>query len=527
MKYFIIGVLLFILILIYFIPLKSKSYESYESYEPYKRPVFDASATKEIAVLEKEPQKLTSMQLFKLAETYHYGKLNIGIDYDKAIHYYSLSIQGASNANTPMTGPDTIHIGKCFMALGRLYEEGFKNKPPDAIQSIDAYLHALKYGYEEALLKIAKIYFEGLHPFYLPEKLSAGKIYNMIIYDNKFSDTLKTQAKQSNKEVNKLAYADLDRIPEGDREYKPLPYGIVDDVTFIINKQHGRFTVPYNNNNKPKITTIANPDIAERPDRPRIVEIERNIETLDDFQETLWNDVVTRHRNDNILNLIPEQEIYNDSQNVHSSTVNNAALKKINIIEDNTNIDNSFNNNTKEFLYKLEHTNLSNDDKQNAIKLLESLKDLKHSKFDKSETEVFNTVWSRIKDPINNDRANDMVNILAQNMASGIEHNYTVCSTGKIIRMISSLDAIDAGNLPTIKPEWAIKEEMAQVASKIRENTLRDANSSEKIDYEANPESKLSNVMKQTFTDKCKVDYKDILNDTSLNDMIKTYSEHF
>jgi TPR repeat protein len=105
-------------------------------------------------IQEVEKEELNSLQLFKLAETYHYGRFNIVIDLNKAIRFYQESIHKSSNR---------LDAGKCFMALGRLFAEGSQTLVPDAAASIECYLKALECGYEDAILDIAKIYMDGLH----------------------------------------------------------------------------------------------------------------------------------------------------------------------------------------------------------------------------------------------------------------------------------------------------------------------------------------------------------------------------
>lgn len=508
---FIIGFLiLLILFLIYYI-ISSKPIPIVEKPTITIKP-------QQIRELEYKVEELDSNQTFKLAETHHYGRFNTPIDLNKAIQYYRESIQKTKDVNMK---------GKCFMALGRLFSEGSKSQPPDAVSSIDCYLNALNYGYEEAILSIAKIYMDGLHPYYLPEKLTAAKLYNLIVYETRFSDGIKNIAKQASKEAYKIAYADLDRIPEGDRTYKPLPYGIYQDVSNILQNHQGMF-IEYDNAKQ----YIAETAPRYEPEEDIITQLHHVPDQLE--QDIIFNDImtqqniITHERNQNILDLVPEQRIYNDSQNVHSSTVNNTALQKLEMIEDTTPICKDFKKNTNEFLSSLNGLDLSQDDKDKAIQLLNSLKELKHSKFNKSETDIFNTVWSRIKDPINKDRQKDMIQVLAQNLASGIEHNYTVCSTGRLTRIIGSLDAMDAGDLPNLKPEWAINQEVAQTAAKVREDLLNSVDEAEKRQYESG-ESKLSEVMKNTFKEKCKKDYVDanILTQDKLDTLLVDYIDNF
>ena len=59
-----------------------------------------------------------------------------------------------------------------------------------------------------------------------------------------------------------------------------------------------------------------------------------------------------------------------------------------------------------------------------------------------------------------------MKEILALQLASGIEHGLIVCSRGRIIRVAGTLDQTDAGDILNIKPTWAVESELGDLAAK-------------------------------------------------------------
>jgi hypothetical protein len=120
---------------------------------------------------------------------------------------------------------------------------------------------------------------------------------------------------------------------------------------------------------------------------------------------------------------------------------------------------------------------------------------------------------------------------LARQLASGIEYGTVVCSSGKIARMMGTFDGIDAAELEPSRPLWAVKEEMANVASSIRERHLQKMSSDQISEYEKGDSSSdhIVQAMKQDFQNKVKTDYVDKLgmNADIIDKMMGTYMEAF
>ena len=148
-------------------------------------------------------------ELYTIANIHHYGRYHNSIDVNKAIDMYHLSIDKSN---------DKTHIGNCYLSLGHLYKD--KNIGEKAIFY---YLLALKYGYEESIIHIGKVYLYGLHPYYLPEKILAGHIFNTFM---NVSDTVEPWCKLYLKEINELGYHDIDAYTINKIEYKHLPNDI-------------------------------------------------------------------------------------------------------------------------------------------------------------------------------------------------------------------------------------------------------------------------------------------------------------
>jgi hypothetical protein len=114
--------------------------------------------------------------------------------------------------------------------------------------------------------------------------------------------------------------------------------------------------------------------------------------------------------------------------------------------------------------------------------------------------------------------------MFVDNINSCVENENVVCSTGKIMRMLSTLDVIDK-ETPDLKPEWMIKDEIAQTISK----TIKDLNEKDKKDYESDEDRLSERVrlkLKKKISTKCKTDYKDIIDSEILDTYLNDYFEY-
>lgn len=485
----------------------------YLLFQCWKRPINTAKEpnidiiNKEIKVAEAQKDTLSPDQLFNLAETYHYGRYGFEINLGKALGLYEQCLS--------LLNHKKMDTGRCYMAMGKLYKDGGAGHVPDGRKAIKYFVKALECGYEDAVIEIGKIYQYGLHPHYLPDKLTAGKIYNRVAYDQRFTDKMRAICSKHSKDISMLGYQDLDNIPEVGREYFTLPYTIVEDVNAAWESCIIRGV---------EIKPCTSDIVVIQPIFQQPIQINRNYRAAEP-------DI-------NILDLIPQQKIKSDSQNVHSSTVQNAVQKKLDTIQERGNITSDFERNKADFYMELERRNdITAEERDNAKKVLESLKNSVHSRYNKTESDIFNIVWSRINNPVNRDRRGDMISVLAQNMASGVEHDAVVCSTGKVVRIVGALDGMDAEPLPELKPEWAINEEIALAASKIREEVLSKVGPTEKGAYEAIAPSEtqksiandLTNKMKDELLAKCETDYvkTGIINSEEMETKVKDYLDSF
>ena len=424
----------------------------------------------------EKPKEKNHIELYNIAQIFHYGKFSQQISFIKAKNNY---IESANKSR------DKQHKGKCYLALATLYGE---QKIVDAHTMIKFYLSALECGYEESIIHIGRVYMNGIHPHYLPNKVLAGKIFSTF---NTFSEKINKWCKVYMNDIMQLSYSDIDAIPIRDLQYKEFPNDIVQRINHAISK----------------------------------------IDVVYPYKEIIDEKLLIRNHKDDtevdadiILNKIPKkQTIANDQQNVHNTTLQNTANNIIDVIQNKNN--NQFDINVQELLNKIS----CNKKKQQIQQVCSSLTLLNHSRYEQSEQAIFNMVWNHIK---NN---NDLIEIFIDNIISSIENDVIVCSTGKIMRMLSTLDIVD-NKTPDLKPDWIIKEELANIVSNTITKTLNQHSSKYTIAYNSldpTPEQQeqteyITNLMKNTITQKCKKDYVDtnILSQDLLDIYLQDYLDN-
>lgn len=205
------------------------------------------------------------------------------------------------------------------------------------------------------------------------------------------------------------------------------------------------------------------------------------------------------------LNFDQNQLVYrNDTQNVHDHGVTNilkSNIKKLN--ENKKNDDDNVDDNIINIIDSIiTHPELSESVKANALTVIDNLNSTeKHSSYDITEKDALTLVWNKInKNP-------DNIEILAKQLDSGIENGNIVCSTGKIARIIGTLDGIDS-DITLSKPLWVIRDEIGTLAGKIMNSNV------------ANPKQEFENSVINIYI-------KDLnMNKSIIQPIIDEYSEH-
>ena len=206
------------------------------------------------------------------------------------------------------------------------------------------------------------------------------------------------------------------------------------------------------------------------------------------------------------VNFDQNQLVYrNDTQNVHDHGVTNilkSNIKKLNENKKKDDDDDDHDNIINIIDSIITHPELSESVKANALTVIDNLNSTeKHSSYDITERDALTLVWNKInKNP-------DNIEILAKQLDSGIENGNIVCSTGKIARIIGTLDGIDS-DITLSKPLWVIRDEIGSLAGKIMNSNVE------------NPKQEFENSVINIYI-------KDLnMNKSIIQPIIDEYSQH-
>jgi TPR repeat protein len=400
--------------------------------------------------------------------------------------------------------PDKESRARIHLRIATSYREGSHEDAPDAPRAMHHYLKVASLGYEDGLLEVAALYMHGLHPYYAPDKVIAGRLYTVIGKDPRCSKLAHVIAQQHLREISAMRYGDLDAHLEPGRQYRSMPADAVEAITAATH-QVSLFESLQQHEAHMTITTATPPrqDVDD--------DFLFDIDTVDiRLQEQLWDTLTQRQQ--------PHPQtpaVVGDPQNVHSSSVQNAAAKKLQWIQ-HASASSARTPATYDNVQALKQRidalqDMSEAEKRDARMVIDSLHDKVHSRYGQSELDVFKSVWGRIQDPVNADRQEDMIRVFAQNLASGVEHGHVVCSTGKIVRMIGSLDGMDQAaeraDVPKLTPEWMVDREIADYAAKLRQDTLAALPSEKRDAYENGGDEAISQQMRDALKQKVVADY--------------------
>ena len=303
---------------------------------------------------------------------------------------------------------------------------------PSALKAIN-YLKIIinsQYGTHQDILRLARIYHYGMHMFER-DLDKAEKIYNELKFENVTQETYFTI---------KEALSDIQKI----RVYTWL--------------------------NIPLERPIINPDFVPKvnfPDNPRI-----NNPPGGRIQQINDTRIVDTPLVDTPL---VDKKDYNDPQNTHNPQVLSTIRQSLNKLKLNTPISKNreiCSVEIRSYITKLDDS----DKKQDALKSLNAIESNPHSlsSTDMTEMDALTLVWNRINDTnkFNNEINNNLKETLFDELASMQEFGTTICSTGRFTHIIDTLNGVD--DEVSIKPTYAINEEMLTKSSKIREDMLNE-----------------------------------------------------
>jgi hypothetical protein len=172
------------------------------------------------------------------------------------------------------------------------------------------------------------------------------------------------------------------------------------------------------------------------------------------------------------------QNVVMDTQNVHSHVLQSSAKQAFNR-DDMTAFGDNDPHVVQRVAMALQRTpGLTPQEREDADRVLCSLTDQTHSRLGVSEKQALARVWGRIQADPNRDA---LTETLGKVLSTGVEHGHVVCSTGKIMRVLGSLDGT---GVVSLKTDTAVDAELLHLAAQVRRRVLDDADVQDRQAYE-------------------------------------------
>lgn len=150
--------------------------------------------------------------------------------------------------------------------------------------------------------------------------------------------------------------------------------------------------------------------------------------------------------------------------------------------------------------YVLTGAALDSREKADALQTLDALSKDTHSTMGASEVDALRIVWTRIQGTRDKQTQENLKETLAKQLASGVEKGHVVCSTGRIARIVGTLDGIEEAGATQVRPLWAVKEEIASMAARVRDQVLRGRPAADVQGYERGQRPDIEADMKRSLT---------------------------
>lgn len=367
--------------------------------------------------------------------------------------HYANAIECFSNAN------EQDPQGKVMFQLATLYHEGVpesdesKGIAPDAQSAIHYYREAIKRGYHGAVLPLASIYHWGLTGFEGNREV-AKHLYGVVLKTG--NDYEKGLAK--------------DRLRQMREEMgQTVGSGMLEDDSGVS----GNFTTSTFGANPYSETFM---DIERSPFALGKDEATKDIDEkyVDDLIQTKLGIKETARR-DGERKSKPTSS-FSDPQNARDHVVVNSAKQSLERLRANTHVQYDIPTTFKMIHeYIVKKSDVSARKREVAAQVLrEMAKGIANLGYEQSkEIEALHLVWNRIHSQVyanEADKRKTLMENLVNELAEAMEYGELVCPTGRLNRIIDTLNHQDP--LVNIQPKWAVQQMMVARASAIQKSLL-------------------------------------------------------
>lgn len=378
---------------------------------------------------------------------------------------------------------------EAYYYMGEMYyNKCTSDRDPYLTVALDYYKKAVASGYTDCSIRIADIYnFCNIPEHNIPNKRLAKEIYLKLISTTKDKD-IKIDA---NNKLTDIRREEAVQNVRGHQTDGPVPAG---------------FQAP------PRVDR-------NNPIGPRQPTIHRDLPAVGDNLLREMG-ILIQPVNIPLPRAPPDNRIRNDSQNAHDSGVQRGMKNTIDKLRDLNRYnqyaktpDKTFQE-IKEYIQKA--TNLTKQNRSRALITLDKMMrggNAQISETGTNEREIMSMVWNRIHSNANKKNTDNLKESLALQLADGATNGTPVCPSGRVTRVLSSLDKIDADpTMGELKPKWALKEELNSLAARVREQVLDTATPQQKEAYNSpttTPEGEaLADQMKNEIQRRCDQDYR-------------------
>lgn len=371
------------------------------------------------------------------------------------------------------------HLGELY------YSKCTSDKDPYLTVALDYYKKATANGYTDCSLRIADIYnFCNIPEHNIPNKRLAKEIYNKL---SKTSKNNEVRIEATNK-LTDLRREESIQSARGRQTDGPRPAGAIADMPRVDRDNPIGPRQPFQH---PHLPPVGDDLLREMG-----ILIDQNVHIP-----------------------LPEPRIRDDSQNAHDSGVQRGMRNTINKLRDLNRYnqyaktpDKTYQE-IKEYLQKAPQLTKQNRGKAlNTLEKMMKTGNAQISETGNSEREIMAMVWTRIHASANKKNINNLKEIFATQLADASPAGAPVCPSGRVTRVLSSLNKVDADpEIGDLKPKWALKEELNSLAAKTREQVLSSATQEQRNAYnslETTPEGeRLTDHIKSEIQRKCNQDY--------------------
>ncbi len=426
---------------------------------------------------QQQQQQQSKVDYLRLANNAFQQFRNTG-----KVSCYIDSIENYTEALKEITDP--TKQGYIYFQLATLYHEGVPQSnevPPDAQSAIFFYREAIKQGYHAAVLPLASVYHWGLAKFEGNRDV-AKHLYGVILkvgtdYEKGLAKDRLRQMREENGETVGTNMMEEDNGVSGSFSTATLgnnPYG----ETFM---------------NLNQSTFAAEKALQKDIDEKYVDDLIQNKLKIDENQ-----------RKDNTRK--PNISAFSDPQNARDHVVVNSAKQSLERLRANTHLQYDVPTTFKMIHeYIVKKSELPTDKRETAAHVLREMsKGISNVGYEQSkEIEALQLVWNRIQSQVyasDTDKRKSLMENLVNELAESIEYGDLVCSTGRLNRIIDTLNFQDP--LVNIQPKWAVQQMMVARAGVIQKSLLTKSSSEVRDAMDARTPSARQRQLQEEFMQK-------------------------